>query len=647
MSKAPMYFVDSESNKHKVVAKAKSIEVVLSNLAIRNERILRVPLQQWMGFANAQIKRDLASKFKKSVTSKLTDWQFIEEQGKKTLKPASLKIMQSGGNAAYKQLAISGSFDVLNVRAVKAAEKFTAKLVKDVTANTKKGIRTYISAGVKAGKAMPTIAKELRPLVGLTKLQTKSIINYRKTLGDLDRFSPAQIDKKVLSYTNKTHRRRMENIARTETARAQNIGYCQGLEDVGVVEAELRISAVDYCDDCLVLDKTRYPVGEAGAILPVHPRCRCAMLPVVDDKVISETLHLTPPELPGAMSSEEGLAPWKSYLNTHAGEKPSSGLLYDWYKIRYETTGKITGGTKKYLRSHAAKYEATSVRISKPISGLEDIIKPIRALPGPKPINIPVPKPKKVPSGLLGKSHFQTQSAGWEERLAIHKASLQERIGVDLKALKVHRTDLPEYKEALTKFESALKSFTAPTSKVDDISRTYYPAKGDMKKAMRNINAFYDKVEEIGCDDVIKFFNQQGIGVNIYKGAYRANAYPNQFRILMAASDNRGVYFHEIGHLLESNNRLKGKTYNWVAARGGGRGKSIPYSKIGSWSSDTQNAYKDKFINPYVGKFYRDGSTEVMSMGMQQFTSYGQMLKFAKKDFDHFSLIHGILTGAI
>lgn len=373
------------------------IQTVLNNLVTRNERIFRVALQQWMGFAQKQIQGNLIGKFKKDVTSSLTDWDFIEDQGKRTLKPATLKIMQSGGNAAYKQLAVVGSFDILNVRAVGAADKFCAKLVKGVTANTKKGVRTYIREGIKAGKSMSKIAKELRPLVGLTGRQTESIIDYRRLLGEKHpELSVTQVDKKVMTYTDRTHRRRMENIARTETARAQNIGYCQGLEEVGVVEAEFQIAATDYCDECLALNHTRYPVAEAAGVVPVHPRCRCAMLPVVGDETITETLASAPPELPGAMASEEGLMPWKRYLGEHTGEKSTSGLLYDWYKLRYETTGKITGGTKKYLRAHAAKFEATSIKISKPIPGLEDIIKPIKIPPGPKPIKIPVPKPKPV-----------------------------------------------------------------------------------------------------------------------------------------------------------------------------------------------------------------------------------------------------------
>ncbi len=273
------------------------IQVALSNLAVRNERILQPVLRKWFFFMKKQILRDLSSKFKKDITSELTDWEFIEEQGKRTIKPASLKIMQSGGNTAYRQLAIIGSFDILNVNAIKAADKFCAKLVVDVTAETKKGIRTFIRHGIKEGMSMPKIAKEIRPLVGLTDRQTDSIINFRRILEEKrPDLSAVQVDRRVGIQTNKVHRRRIENIARTETARAQNIGYIQGLGEVGVEEVELNAVA-GACEICAAMDGNKYSVSEGANIIPVHPNCRCAMLPVINNKTITGELKKPPPEL--------------------------------------------------------------------------------------------------------------------------------------------------------------------------------------------------------------------------------------------------------------------------------------------------------------------------------------------------------------
>jgi hypothetical protein len=278
--------------------KRSGIERMLSSLALRNERLLRVPLREWFDFTQKQIRRDLTSKYQKSVVTKLTDWELIQSQGETIIKPAALEIMRTSGNAAYQYLAITGSFDVINVQAVKAVNKFGSKLVREVTKKTKQGINVYVKHGIKQGWSMPKIAKELRPLVGLTGKQTQAIINYRAKL-QLTRpdLTAVQLDKATMKYTNKTHRLRMENIARTETARAQNIGYCQGLEQLGIKEAEFAVSPTDVCDECLALNGQRFPIAEAAGIIPVHPRGKCAMLPVIDDKVISERLKKPPKRL--------------------------------------------------------------------------------------------------------------------------------------------------------------------------------------------------------------------------------------------------------------------------------------------------------------------------------------------------------------
>jgi len=278
------------------------IQVALNNLATRNERILQPVLRKWFFFMKKQILYDLSAKFKKDITSELTDWELIEGEGIKIIKPAAIKIFESGANRAYKQLAIAGSFDIINIPAVRAVNKFCAKLVKDVTAGTKKGIRTFIRHGIKEGMPMPKIARKLRPLVGLTDRQTDSIINFRKILeGKRPDLSAAQVDRRVGIQTNKVHRRRMENIARTETAGAQNIGYCQGLEEIGVEQSEFSASA-GACELCTSLDGKRYPISGAAWVIPgeTHPNCRCAMLPVIGNKTITGDLKHTPSELSGA-----------------------------------------------------------------------------------------------------------------------------------------------------------------------------------------------------------------------------------------------------------------------------------------------------------------------------------------------------------
>ncbi len=251
----------------------------------RNERLFEEAVGKWFAFTVRQIQIDLRTKFQKDIASELTDWEYLQGQGEKILKPTTLSVMQSGGNNAYKLFQVRGAFDVLNPESVKAAEKFTADLVKEVNGQTKKGIRTYIKAGVQEGKSMDKVARELRPLVGLTDHQTQSIMNYRTLLGNKDKFpqlGASDIDRKVQRYSDKTHRGRARMIARTETARAQNIGYAEGMSSLGVEQLEFSTHPDErLCEICAGLEGKKFKTSEANEQIPVHPNCRCAMLPVV------------------------------------------------------------------------------------------------------------------------------------------------------------------------------------------------------------------------------------------------------------------------------------------------------------------------------------------------------------------------------
>lgn len=280
----------------KAKRKLNQVHSRLDSRLSRNIPAMQIALRQWFDFIIKQVRRDIATKFIKDMTTKLTDWEFIEENGKRIIKPAALKIMQTGGQEAYKLLAIEASFDVLNVRSIKAAEKFTAELVTGVNKQTKAAIRTHIADGVKRGKGMDKIGRELRSVVGLNNVQAKAAIKYRGILSDKEKYpklTTADIERKVTRYEQKMLRQRGVTIARTETARAQNIGYVDGLESVGVEKVEFS-TAPGCCDICDTMNGKEYKTTGAKDVIPVHPRCRCALLPVVAGGTISKPLKETP-----------------------------------------------------------------------------------------------------------------------------------------------------------------------------------------------------------------------------------------------------------------------------------------------------------------------------------------------------------------
>ncbi len=79
-------------------------------------------------------------------------------------------------------------------------------------------------------------------------------------------------------------KRRAQTLARTEVIRAHHMGMMQEYENWGVLEVEVEaefVTAEDdrVCPECEALEGQVFALEDAKSIIPVHPNCRCIMLP--------------------------------------------------------------------------------------------------------------------------------------------------------------------------------------------------------------------------------------------------------------------------------------------------------------------------------------------------------------------------------
>ena len=73
-----------------------------------------------------------------------------------------------------------------------------------------------------------------------------------------------------------------DRIARTEMSHIQNTAARERYKDYGLKEFEVWADKDERrCDVCGKLHGKKYPVGTASPV-PVHPNCRCSIIPVVD-----------------------------------------------------------------------------------------------------------------------------------------------------------------------------------------------------------------------------------------------------------------------------------------------------------------------------------------------------------------------------
>ena len=186
-------------------------------------------------------------------------------------------------------------FNAENPRVLKWIKKNSAKLVVEVSEETKKGIRQVLLNAPPEKRADPNrIAREVKQLVGLTSRQAQAVQNYRDMLEEKG-YIPDEVMELCEKYYTKQLNYRGENITRTELIRAANEGQLEvwnQAADEGLFKKDeaykLWIVTPDdrLCDFCAPLDGEK--VGfeddfEGGvSVPPLHPQCRCACILVLE-----------------------------------------------------------------------------------------------------------------------------------------------------------------------------------------------------------------------------------------------------------------------------------------------------------------------------------------------------------------------------
>lgn len=126
-----------------------------------------------------------------------------------------------------------------------------------------------------------------RDLEGVTDAMDAAI-SRALAQGLTDGSSPEQIARAMAKQIDGIGLTRARLIAQTETIRAHAEGalneYAQAGIDGVVVLAEFTTAGDDQvCPECDALGGEVYTIERARGVIPVHPRCRCAWLPSVQD----------------------------------------------------------------------------------------------------------------------------------------------------------------------------------------------------------------------------------------------------------------------------------------------------------------------------------------------------------------------------
>lgn len=225
----------------------------------------------------------------------------LEMEGIRILKPGYTAAFVDGANGAYRLAGIQAQFDVLKPEAVREIERVGGDLVVEITKDQKLAIRSIVKAGIKVGKSMPMIAKDLDGTVGLFSRWRFAVMRYEMAM--FARGIPAEIiAEKGKKYHDYLLRRRRLMIARTETGISQAQGSLSGYKSIGVGEVRF-FAAHGACDICASMDGRVYKIEEASGVIPVHPNGRCDWI-----AVSPKGGFIQPARLPAPPSLDKGIS---------------------------------------------------------------------------------------------------------------------------------------------------------------------------------------------------------------------------------------------------------------------------------------------------------------------------------------------------
>lgn len=229
-----------------------------------------------MGTWPTETAWDLESRYSKSFNEMET---YLAER----LPTMSFDLLAAGAAAglnidgSLRAARVQSSFDKTNKLAQEAARKHAAKLVKDITGESRKAVRDVITKGFSEQIPVKTIAQQLTQIIGMNSVQAKAHA----------RQFPDPTTSEAQKAAKAAVRRRALNIARTETIRASNEGqrqlWLQRIAEGKLPNTVLRKWVITpdekLCPICAALAETVAGVSEPfdDGLMgpPAHPQCRC------------------------------------------------------------------------------------------------------------------------------------------------------------------------------------------------------------------------------------------------------------------------------------------------------------------------------------------------------------------------------------
>lgn len=169
------------------------------------------------------------------------------------------------------------------VRAVEAAD--AAMQREGIEDLPDSGMGKLFTAPIHADALELLYTRSFEELRGITEAMSQQIGRVLAE-GLAKGLSNRDIAKNIVDRVDKIGMTRAKMLARTEIINVYAEGSLNRLEQMGIAEvtAVVEFASADddhVCATCSSLDGTVYTIAEARGLIPVHPNCRCAWIPVL------------------------------------------------------------------------------------------------------------------------------------------------------------------------------------------------------------------------------------------------------------------------------------------------------------------------------------------------------------------------------
>ena len=154
--------------------------------------------------------------------------------------------------------------------------------------NTDFPIGATFDRPVHAERANLLFTRVFSDLEGITDAMSSQISRVLAD-GMVRGIGPLEMASELKQEIKKMTRTRAEMLARTEVVRAHHLANIAeyreaGLDDLVVIAEFVATPDSRVCSICASLAGKRYTLDEAEGVIPVHPRCRCAMVPYLPEE---------------------------------------------------------------------------------------------------------------------------------------------------------------------------------------------------------------------------------------------------------------------------------------------------------------------------------------------------------------------------